>query len=93
MKTVFVLLALFALSGCEVTPPSPRASYPIDTDQPVYTGPQEYRPESYPDPEYPFYPTTQSRLPGLQPIPQSWRLTLQARPRQRSPRINESVGA
>ena len=68
MKVLFVLLGLFALAGCEVTPPAPRASYPIDPDQPVYTGPQEYRPESYPDPEHPFSPV--ERQPGLQPVPQ-----------------------
>jgi hypothetical protein len=70
-RTLFALLGLCALAGCEGTPATgaaPRTSYP--TDQTVYTGPQEYRPESYPDPEYPFYPTTQSPLPGLQLIPQ-----------------------
>ena len=69
MKAVFVLLGLFALTGCEVTPPAPRTSYPIDTDQPVYTGPQEYRPESYPDPEHPYSPAQNQGLPGLQPVP------------------------
>ena len=75
MKTLFALLGLFALAGCEDIPvtgsyTASRTSYPTDTDQPVYTGPQEYRPEPYPDPEYPFYPATQNQLPGLQPIPQ-----------------------
>ena len=44
MKTLFALLGLFALAGCEDTPATggytaSRASYP--TDQPIYTGPQD----------------------------------------------------
>ena len=67
MKAVFVLLGLFALAGCEVTPPAPRASYPTEPDQPVYTGAQDYRPgSSYVDPEKPF--STPIRMPGLQPL-------------------------
>ena len=74
MKALFALLGLFALAGagCEDSPATgghtaPRASYP---DQPVYTGPQEYRPESYPDPQYPYSPAQNQGMPGLQPIPQ-----------------------
>jgi hypothetical protein len=71
MKALFALLGLFALAGCEDTPATghtaPHTSYP---DQPVYTGPQEYRPESYPDPQYPYSPAQNQGLPGLQPIPQ-----------------------
>jgi hypothetical protein len=75
MKALFVLLGLFALAGagCEDTPATgghttSRTSYPTDPEQPVYTGPQEYRPESYPDPQYPYSPA-QNQLPGLQPVP------------------------
>ena len=74
MKALFALLGLFALAACEDTPAtggytaSRTYGYPTDTDQPVYTGPQDYRPESYPDPQYPFYTPTQNQLPGLQPL-------------------------
>ena len=73
MKTLFALLGLFALAGCEDTPAtggytaSRTNSYPTDTDQPVYTGAQDYRPgSSYVDPEKPF--STPIRMPGLQPL-------------------------
>jgi hypothetical protein len=57
------------LAGCGADTPASRSSYPIDTDQPVYTGPQEYRPESYPDPEHPYSPAQNQGLPGLQSVP------------------------
>jgi hypothetical protein len=71
MKTLFALLGLFALAGCEDTPATggytaSRASYP--TDQPIYTGVQDYRPESYPDSQYPFNTPAQNQLSGLQPL-------------------------
>jgi hypothetical protein len=74
MKTLFALLGLFALvAGCEDAPATgghtaSRTSYPTDPNQPVYTGAQDYRPESYPDPQYPYYTPTQNQLPGLQPL-------------------------